>query len=313
MESHSTFGVCAPVSRHPDAKAWHGIVYSGIQVPSIQVREGPYRCALEGIVQKMAWRSGRVSSCQPPPKGVFAIGWLFGYGVQTSERVECVLRTSEGPRGRTSSLWAIDRPSVFREVVSRPETPDPTGNGRSAEELNVLCPNHGYAFIGTVRQGSAMHKGKPYPYLYQFWATECQFWPGYVPWKTKVFFPGLIRAPWDLVDPDGIPISEPGGVVTDCTQAFWEINLGITSVATKIKISIEMEQFSTTKYAVYQADLFQDATLLDTIWFFRSFPSRSFGVGNANWWHDHDPSSPSYDTTLAIQGATYAEGGSPWS
>lgn len=158
-----------------------------------------------------------------------------------------------------------------------------------------------------------MHKGNPYPYHPSYWATECQFWPGYVPWK--LFLDGFLSS-----DPTMTPVgtligeaSEAGVTVTDYTQISWRWPIVSNPDADELIVSLEMEEISGSKYAVWIAQLRLLSVPVGTAYLFLPFPRYSESTGGAAiWGTTHDPVAFPPHSQINLRGATYAEGGSPW-
>jgi len=69
-----------------------------------------------------------------------------------------------------------------------------------------------------------MHKGRPYPYLFQFWATNWLFWPAFVPRRmllTNVFHSG---SDWDVLPTASDPpiLFDVGSTFDGDLTAYWE-------------------------------------------------------------------------------------------
>lgn len=159
-----------------------------------------------------------------------------------------------------------------------------------------------------------MHKGNPYPYHPTYWATECQFWPGYVPWK--LFLNGFVTT-----DPALTPIhtvngtvSESGSAPGDATQIFWRWAIDPASGVDELIVSLEQELISSVNYAAWVATVKSSGIMVGQSHLFLPSPRYSEQTGGASiWGSTHDPTPVAPLSQINLRGATYAEGGSPWS
>jgi len=157
-----------------------------------------------------------------------------------------------------------------------------------------------------------MHVGKNYPFHPVYWATECIFWPGFVPWKTRCFnlLPNV--APWDALDTHFDAISEAGIAVPDATQMSWHWSLDPPSTATDLSISVEMIEFSGVNYCRFNAVLRTSGVLTAEAWCYQSFPQRSCTFLTGDLWDVNHPVHSGNIVNLNLVPATFAEGGSPF-
>jgi hypothetical protein len=157
-----------------------------------------------------------------------------------------------------------------------------------------------------------MHIGRAYPWIPAYYATECQFWPGYVPWKFWGTAPVLNPHPWDGIPTNWAQLSGQGDTVVDCTQAFWDLPIPTPSPLSNLALSIEMEVIGGKRYAVWKAIVYTFITPIASAWYFLSYPQYSCAVPVAQWWSVHDPLVSPTGPWLGFRPATYEEGGSPW-
>ena len=157
-----------------------------------------------------------------------------------------------------------------------------------------------------------MHKGRTYPFHPTFWATQCFFWPGYVPWKMTLRHNESTIYPWSLMGPSLMQVSLEGQTVPDATAIFWEWPLTSPAAADDFRVSVEMVAFDTRFYATWKAVLRQSGITKGTAWFFQPFPCYSCAVPGSPWWDIYDPLSTPHGPNLQLDPSTYAEGGTPW-
>jgi hypothetical protein len=158
-----------------------------------------------------------------------------------------------------------------------------------------------------------MHKGKTYPYAPAYWATELQFWPGFVPWKMLGFLDEPTDYPWSLLAPHWRQVSNPMVAVPDFTQALWHFPIVDVPYIDEVVVSIEMLSDAHGKYGVWRAVAYYLEILLGSAWLYVDFPQYVCDGSSKRWWKTADRSIPPDGSFLNFTPATYAQGGSPWS
>lgn len=158
-----------------------------------------------------------------------------------------------------------------------------------------------------------MHKGRFYPYLPQFWATECMFWPGHVPWKFLGVVNIAVSDGWENIDPDFDAVSVPGDPGIDAKVPTWSWALSAPSAADLLTLSIQKKAYAGVAYASWKASLWIGASRVAQAWFFQPSPLYICGTDGTQWRLTEDPSSSLDGPWLNFAPATYAQGGSPWS
>ena len=160
-----------------------------------------------------------------------------------------------------------------------------------------------------------MHLGLRYPFAYQYWATECQFFPGYVPWKYTVKmtdaaaqFLGAQAAPtiWAVTQEMVLDTA-------DATQVSWKLRWVTESDFPYLILSEELEQFHDGRYAVYKLRVFNMFDLMTGFcYYFRAYPCYQANCDQA-WNLHHDPDITPTLTGIDFEPAGWSQAGQvPW-
>lgn len=157
-----------------------------------------------------------------------------------------------------------------------------------------------------------MHKGKLYPYLPKYWATECWFWPGFLPWKMHVIVPVTNFGPWSFLPVGTDLISEAATTVPDVTQASYHFSIVGNANATDLFVGLEQIEFMGTHYARWMAVLRLLTVVVAQAWLYQTKPQYTVGTLSAEWNLVDNPVPVDPGIFLNFGPATYAEGGSPW-
>lgn len=158
-----------------------------------------------------------------------------------------------------------------------------------------------------------MHKGRPYPFLYEFWCTNWLYWPAYVPRRmllTNVFHSG---SDWDVlptaVDP---PLLYDVGVPSaDRYSVTWLYTEPSGAWATTIKFLSDTSAAGAhgkCQFGLFYADL--RYAIAETDMGYDSVPE-FFGIFDAIIDHGggFDLGPISAPPSLTFHPATYSEGG----
>lgn len=157
-----------------------------------------------------------------------------------------------------------------------------------------------------------MHVHKPYPFHPTYWATECWFWPGFLPWKIKAQLAAGQPDDWSGMNTPYSGISEPGTHVSDATQMIYRFGPPIGIGADEMLISLEQIFKDGIDRCRWKAVLRFTGVIVASAWLYQDKPQRvvSTGVQNFNL---ADQVSPTFETlALRVQVATFADGGSPY-
>lgn len=157
-----------------------------------------------------------------------------------------------------------------------------------------------------------MHKGNPYPFHPTYWATECQFYPGLVPWR--LFLVGLVGgnatfAP--VYSRVGLP-SQIGLAPGDATQISWNYSFLNSGHGYTFTLSLELVEDAGVKYAQWAGRQRKDGVDVNKYRLRLPFPQRVLDTGASVWTNTFTTDTGLNDITCRVRGATYGEGGSPW-
>jgi hypothetical protein len=160
-----------------------------------------------------------------------------------------------------------------------------------------------------------MHLGREYPFHPEYWATECCFWPAFVPWK--MIFEGFGPYPgaWSVLEnPLGV-VSDAGLVTTDRKTISWHASLPSSTPATDLELSLALATYAGEKYGRFQWRLYNNLVDIAFAYYWQAFPIVLFNCGGyAAWLFDQpiQPNPPPYPFALSMCPARYDEGGSPY-
>lgn len=94
-----------------------------------------------------------------------------------------------------------------------------------------------------------MHVGKLYPFHPIYWATECWFFPNFVPWKLRLSIGVAQPSPWDIINFPQLLYSPAADVSTDCKRINYLFTVDTTGGPEDLLIFSELEDFITGKVA----------------------------------------------------------------
>lgn len=158
-----------------------------------------------------------------------------------------------------------------------------------------------------------MHRGRTYPYHPNYWATECIFWPGFVPWKMVSSVTRVNTAPWDKIVVGSVGVSDVGICVPDSTQISWHWSLVPPNLATDLVLSVEMISFLGVNYCRWKLKLSLGIVEVADAWWYQPYPSFTSGFISGSCTDVNNPDGSGNAVWIQCSCATYAEGGSPWS
>lgn len=156
-----------------------------------------------------------------------------------------------------------------------------------------------------------MHKGQVYAFAPAYWATECFFWPGFVPWKAYVDLPADQGGGWDNLFLPINAVSGPIRGVPDWTQVYWDWNVDAPSSATRFTLSVERLKIAGKYYAAWKANLYNHLLLVAEAWFYQESPLYTFLIGQDQWWSVPNPSAPQDGIFISVRPSTWQESGQP--
>jgi len=158
-----------------------------------------------------------------------------------------------------------------------------------------------------------MHVGRLYPYLPKYWATECWFWPGFVPWKFYgLLIGGTPAPPWDVMSGIWGAFSDAGGTVLDCTQAYWNFLVQADEGVYTLKLSMEEIVREGVPLCRTKLQLKNGAVELANAWLYQPYPQFQIDLENKNFsMSDTVVAVPPY-LTINFRPAVFSEVGSPF-
>ena len=155
-----------------------------------------------------------------------------------------------------------------------------------------------------------MHKGRAYPYHPSYWATECFFYPGFLPWKLTLDVTATGTPPWNIYPALYQEISNPGTISPGGQRMVYEFVAHAAFYG--LIVTIETFFVSGVKNARWKMQLVSGVAGWAMAINFQPSPIRQ--VFN-NTWPIFAGSIP-YPVVGAppylLRPATYIEGGSPW-
>lgn len=151
------------------------------------------------------------------------------------------------------------------------------------------------------------HKGRIHPYHWYYWATECQFFPGYVSWQMVIDHVTAYGPPWYAAVGLVGQLSTPGTYVPDKTQMTWTYGGALLPGHYYLFFSLEQEEISGVVYAVWKCDLFAYLIPVGSCYYFKPAPQFEFGLTFGRWWSLHDPASARDGPAIEIRPAKWNE------
>lgn len=158
-----------------------------------------------------------------------------------------------------------------------------------------------------------MHKGRTYPFAPHFWKGSGWFWPGYLPWKLKIFQPfTLAPPPWDQM-PNPFEVISSGEASSDGQQfGLWYAHLGNLTAISDLIITAERILDPPDIFCRWKVEGTGDVGVVATAYALQAYPQYRVFV---NEWSYSLPGPPDFSgvpPVFLIEPATYGEGGSPW-
>jgi len=156
-----------------------------------------------------------------------------------------------------------------------------------------------------------VHKGRSYPFLWWYWATEAWFWPGFVPWKFRAAWSSFLLPPFDALGNSFVGTSGGGTVVSDRTQAAWAWTVSVSPNVYTLRLSMEQIEVSGVKYARSKLDfaLASGGPLLGEAWLYQDFPQYAIDLNNKRWGLVNLVVPPAPYLSLDLRPANYSEAG----
>lgn len=156
-----------------------------------------------------------------------------------------------------------------------------------------------------------MHKGRPYPYAPTYWATECFFWPGYLPWKMVASIVST-GGPWaPLGNHMDVLSSAQASDASDNTQVQYGWPPGVLGTGKRLIISVEQIEVSGRNYARWLATYRNPTIVVASASCWQIAPLYAVSVPLQPWVIGLPMTGPA-GVSITLRPATYAEGGSPW-
>lgn len=157
-----------------------------------------------------------------------------------------------------------------------------------------------------------MHVHRPYPFHPTYWATECFFWPGFVPWKMFGELQGPPPPEFPCVDFPWQGVSDPGEVVPDATQIIYRFPISGSGCADELKLSLEQISKDGKLWARWKIITNLAGILTASAWLYQPNPQRNVATG-AQFFNVLDQVDPtSHLVPMAFHPSTFADGGSPF-
>lgn len=140
-----------------------------------------------------------------------------------------------------------------------------------------------------------------YPWLPNYWATECQFFPGYLPWKLRVY-----TGVWYGVSEAGT-WSDDSKIVT-----YLFTGVGPTS-DTFIRVTIQMEIHYDLAWSSWHFEFGYMSPTPSEFWWLCQVPNRLTKSQQDQYFSTDDPHGTPFPVSIIFEPATYEEGGAPYS
>jgi len=157
-----------------------------------------------------------------------------------------------------------------------------------------------------------VHRGNLYPYHPSYWATECYFWPSWVPWKIFVEVGGGAFLPSSQLAPGWSGPSEAGDADADIKVPTWEIVIPRVS-GPDVQLIVSSFKIELDGPKVGWALAFLDGGANDSTWAAaQPYPGMVFGLDYHEPKCVWPPAFEGHTLNISIRPATWAEGGSPW-
>lgn len=157
-----------------------------------------------------------------------------------------------------------------------------------------------------------MHVHKPYPFHPTYWATECWFWPGFLPWKIIGHMDGAPPDDWSGMQFPWSGVSDAGVTVSDATQMIYRFPLPTAPGADELLVSLEQIHKDDADRCRWKAVLRFFGTEVAHAWLYQDKPQRVVSTGFQNW-NLADQITPTAEVLrLRIEVANFAAGGTPY-
>lgn len=137
-----------------------------------------------------------------------------------------------------------------------------------------------------------MHQGRPYQYADEYYATGCQFWPGFVPQAMQFWGDPRNGYPWNHMPYPTRILSDPAQYVPDRTQVWWDCWWFTTGFNGNFRVSIELLNLFGKDYAVWKAVALDFPHVVDEAWLFYPHPQYVCNAVAQRWWATRDPRIP---------------------
>lgn len=118
-----------------------------------------------------------------------------------------------------------------------------------------------------------MHKGKLYPYAWEYWAGEAWFWPGWLPYQMRLDTPSVIDDAWASIPTNATIISQPMEPLDDTyQQVSYIFALSGPPTFASLTAFLQRVKLSNTLYALWYVHLKRAGTLLKTAVAMQDYP-----------------------------------------
>lgn len=157
-----------------------------------------------------------------------------------------------------------------------------------------------------------MHRGMAYPYHPSYWSTTAWFWPGFVPWKMRMYIQGPQEAPWDAVLFNTWCVSEPGAPSADFSNIAYQFVYPPPVAPIYFALILDQVEGTGVKKARWRMSIGQQGNWWSQAFAFQTFPQREVKLEGFEYSVPVPPFTSVAGPSILLRPATYAEGGSPW-
>jgi hypothetical protein len=160
-----------------------------------------------------------------------------------------------------------------------------------------------------------MHLGRDFPYHPTYWATECCFWPAFVPWKIVGLIEFRLAGAWSILQTPFGEVSDAGTLNDDGTVITYHWSLDDSAPATDLTLSIAKAYFSSVPYARFQWTLLDGTDVITSAYDWEPFPLVEWSPGSyeaSDFDTPFPPPPPPYPLAMSFKPARYALGGTPY-
>lgn len=157
-----------------------------------------------------------------------------------------------------------------------------------------------------------MHKGRTYPFLPRYWATEAWFWPGFVPWRFLLHTTGPLTPPWNAI-PTGIDLlSDAGDSSTNIKQPAWAFDASHDGFTCLLDLVLDKITDITGSYARWRLFISNGGPAWAVGIALQPYPQYVVNLPRFDFSLPTPPYTSPAGPLISVRPATYAEGGSPW-